>query len=115
MPLNDRKGILSQIRNPLGFFALALLIIEGSLGAVTIGMTSGHKFYTVLIMAFLFLCVVASVVFITIHKPKHLYEQIASSLEATKEIREFMNSKGFADVVHDLTCKKCTNFIKTEQ
>ena len=32
-----------------------------------------------------------------------------------EEMREFMNSKGFADVVRDLTCEKCTNFTTTEQ
>jgi hypothetical protein len=114
MKKTGRKGILGQIRNPLVFFALSLLIIEGIIGIVATKseMSANYQFYTVVIMAFLFLCVVASVVFITIRWPKHLYEDIASSLGNVQEMHEFINSKGFADVVHDLTCGRCTNFTK---
>nr|VFK05337.1 MAG: hypothetical protein BECKH772B_GA0070898_105703 [Candidatus Kentron sp. H]VFK05961.1 MAG: hypothetical protein BECKH772A_GA0070896_106033 [Candidatus Kentron sp. H]VFK09037.1 MAG: hypothetical protein BECKH772C_GA0070978_105723 [Candidatus Kentron sp. H] len=50
MPLDDRKGILDQIRNPLGFFALALLIIEGSIFgvlAMECEMNAQYQFYTI--------------------------------------------------------------------
>lgn len=112
MPEATRKGVLGQIRNPLVFFALALLIIEGIIGVVTINseMTAKYQFFTFLLMAFLFLSVVASVVYITIRWPKHLYEDINSSLGTVKEIQEFISSAGFADVVHDLTCGKCENY-----
>ena len=112
MPGRDIKGILGQIRNPLVFFALALLVIEGIIGVVAtkLEMPPQHQFYTVLLMAFLFLCVVGSVVLITIKWPAHLYEQMSEKLDAVQEIREFMDSEGFADVVRDLTCNTCENY-----
>ena len=109
MPSGNRKGLLGQIRNPLVFFALALIIIEGIIGIVASKsqMTGQYQFFTILLMAFLFLCVVASVVLITIRWPKHLYEQIAESIDTVNEMQDFINSEGFADVVKDITCSSC--------
>ena len=108
----ERKSVLAQIRNPLVFFALALLVIESiiSLVATFSQITAQQQFYTVLLMAFLFLCVVVLVALITIRWPKHLYEQIAEDLDTLKQIEEFMNSAGLADVVRDLTIGTCTNY-----
>lgn len=36
-PSKDRLSLVTQIATPLGFFVLALLIIEGTLGIVLIG------------------------------------------------------------------------------
>ena len=60
-------GILGQVRNPLIFFSLALLVIEGIFAAVAIysQMTGGYQFITFCIMAILFLVVVGTVAWIT--------------------------------------------------
>lgn len=43
----NRSGMLAQVRNPLIFFALALLIIEGIIGLVVTNsqITAAHQFY----------------------------------------------------------------------
>jgi len=102
--IKDRQGILSQIRNPLIFFALALLVIEGIIGGVVAmsKMTAGYQFCAVCIMAFLFLVVVIAVILITIKWPGHLYEEIVRELETAKNLRKFVNSQGFQDVIRDV-------------
>ena len=99
-----RKGVLAQISNPLVFFGLALLIIEGIIGAVTgfSKMTGDQQFYCIIIMAVLFFIVVVIVAFITIKWPSHLYEQIAEQVKTTKQIKEFLESTAFKDIVEEI-------------
>ena len=101
---STRKHVLSEIRNPLVFFALALLIVEAIFGIVIIKATLPHLdiFIAVTIMAFLFLVVVVSVVVITIKWPSHLYEEISRDLQDTKAIKKFLDSDGFRDIIEDI-------------
>ena len=103
MPDESKRGVLRQVRNPLVFFALALLVIEGIIGAVVAasGMTGGYKFASVCLMAFLFLVVVVAVIIITIRWPENLYESIAEQRETIQQITEFINSPGFRDSIED--------------
>lgn len=74
---NNRAEILGQVRNPLIFFALALLVIEGSittLVATSSKLSSQDEFRAVEIMAGLFVMVVGIVAWITYRVPSHLYE-----------------------------------------
>jgi len=73
----DNKGrasLVSVITTPLGFFALALLIVEGFLGITVVGsgFTSGEKFWGMIVGAFLFLCVVVIVTILVWKQPQHL-------------------------------------------
>lgn len=108
MSENPRARFLEQVRNPLVFFALALLIIEGVIGIVvaTSNMSGELQFYSICVMAFLFFVVVIAVIVITIKWPRHLYEDIARQLEATsettKQIKEFINSPAFRDTIEDV-------------
>ena len=96
----DRVSILEQIRNPLVFSALALLIIEGALGIVVgvSGLESQYKFYTICIMAGLFLIVFIAVMIITFMRPTHLYEDISKDLE---HLKAFVKSSGLEDLIED--------------
>lgn len=100
----NKRGILSQIRNPLIFFALALLIIEGIIGLVIAKskMTGEYQFYAVGLMAFLFLVVVIAVTVITIRWPRHLYEEVIHELEVTRYLQEFIDTRGLRDVMEDI-------------
>ncbi|MEW5767213.1 MAG: hypothetical protein AB1797_06240 [bacterium] len=83
---------------------MALLIIEGIIGLVIAKskMTGEYQFYAVCIMAFLFLVVVIAVTVITIRWPRHLYEEIIHELEVTRYLQEFINTRGFRDVMEDI-------------
>ena len=100
----NRAEILGQVRNPLIFFALALLVIEGVIGVVvaTSKMTGEYQFYSVCLMTFLFLVVVIAVVTITIKWPRHLYEEVVDELQISRYLREFINSTGFKDAIEDV-------------
>ena len=104
----DRVAILGQIRNPLIFFSLALLLIEGIIGLVVTksGLTEILTFVSICIMAFLFLVVVAIVSWITIKWPRHLYEEVVQELETTRSIKEYIESPAFTDTIEDIIFKK---------
>jgi len=95
-----KRGVLNQIKNPLIFFGLALLVIESIIGVTVAasGMSDNQKFYSVLVMAGLFLAVIlTNSGNLTIKWPTHLYEQIAKQTETTKEIETFLNSTAFRE------------------
>ena len=105
--MSDKRtkgGILGQVRNPLIFFALALLVIEGIIGIVVARseMTGEYEFYSVCLMAFLFLVVVIAVAVITIKWPRHLYEEVVEELQISRSLSEFINSTGFRDAIEDI-------------
>ena len=104
--------ILGQVRNPLVFFTLALLLIEGIIGMVVTKstLTETHTFYSICIMAGLFLIVVGVVAWITIKWPKHLYEEIVQGIETSKDLKEFIESTSFRDTIEDIL----TQTVKSE-
>lgn len=111
----DRKGVLGQIRNPLVFFALALLLIEAIIGAVVAAskMTGDQQFYSVIIMAFLFFSVLGAVAIITIKWPTHLYEEITLikqkidiQTETTRNFEQLINSNVLRDIVEEIVQNK---------
>jgi len=105
MAEGERRGaVLGAVKNPLLFFSLALLMIEGIIGVVVAlsKMTGEYQFVSVCVMAFLFLGVVLIVAYITIKWPRHLYEEIAKELETTRKLKEFVNSPAFGEVLEDM-------------
>lgn len=92
----NRSEVLAQVKNPLIFFALALLVIEAVLGIVIVNseMTPAHQFYAFLIMATLFAIVVGLVAVITIWRPSHLYHDVA-------ELKEIIDSAAFSDTIEE--------------
>lgn len=71
---NERKNIISVITNPLGFFALSLLIVEGFLGIVLIFSKSLENpyFWGMVIGAILFFLVVIGAWLLVWFKPRNL-------------------------------------------
>jgi len=100
----SRESILGTIKNPLVFFALALLIIEGIFGIVVTQskMTGNQQFDCVVLMAGLFLIVVGSVAWITIRWPTHLYESISQITRDVDALKSFVESPAFKDAVVDI-------------
>lgn len=75
MSTNEKKvGIVQAITSPLGFFALALLIVEAFLSTVLIfsNLDSDSKFWGMLIGAALFVVVIVFVFLLVWFKPKYL-------------------------------------------
>lgn len=70
----DRPKILGQIQTPLGFYVLALLIIESTRGMVLTfaGFDQYYKWYGFLLMIAVFIAVVLVVSGLTIFNPKNL-------------------------------------------
>ena len=103
-PKTSKSSVLHEVRNPLVFFALALLVIEGIMGAVIsfAKLTPGLTFAAFCIMAFLFLVVVGVVAFITIYWPHHLYEQVRRDLRSARETNEFVKSPAFREIVQGM-------------
>lgn len=102
----NRVDILGQIKNPLVFFGLALLIIEGIFGLVVVQskLDACLQFWALVIMAILFLCVVGVVAFFTHSKPENLYETIQElkkkqedALKRQEEIDAILQSTALHD------------------
>ena len=89
--------ILGQVRSPLGFFTLALLIVEVSIGG-TIAVTdleSFHKLIALGVMAGLFLVVVGVAAWITFSRPRNLQEDVTT-------LQEILTSAGLKDAIEDV-------------
>ncbi len=91
---------IKSVRNPLGFYAFAVLIIYASMTIVltTTNLDSSQIFIAFILMAILFFLILVSVTLITILWPKHLYENIAKDVE---ELRLF-SGKAFVDAVKEI-------------
>lgn len=105
---NHKFAVLGQVRNPLIFFALALLLIEGIIGLVVTNanMIEVHTFFSVCIMAVPFLVVVGVVTLITIKWPRHLYEEIVQEIQMTRAIKEYIDSTAFRDSIEDIVFQR---------
>lgn len=72
----ERSSIIQTVNNPLGFFALALLIVEGFLGIILVFAKNPNPekmdFWGMIIGAILFLLVVIAVTILTWFKPDSL-------------------------------------------
>ena len=112
--LKDKKGIIEQVKNPLKFFALALTIIEVVIGIIAVKAEMGktYRFLLVLLMILIFLIVISAVGLIVIKWPQNLYENIAETVKNTEQIKEFVDSKAFEDVVKNITLDKCKNYLE---
>jgi prepilin-type processing-associated H-X9-DG protein len=67
------------VRNPLTFFALALLVVESTWGSVLVsaGLTPDQKLHVIDRMALLFALVIVVVAAITFFRPSHLFQATA--------------------------------------
>lgn len=73
-----RAEVLDTIKNPLIFYALALLIVESSLSVVLFSgkLQGDQNFWAVIIMASLFVFVVLIVTFLTYYVPANLMAKL---------------------------------------
>ncbi len=103
-PIREYRGILGQVTNPLVFFALALLVIEGIIGFTVVNskLDAAQQFVVVLIMAGLFLAVVLVVAFITVKYPLNLMDKVDESLGRNEQMEKFLESDIFIDTVADI-------------
>lgn len=74
--MEKRDSIISVITNPLGFFALSLLIVEGFLTVIIVGSGKDFPQWAKVVGMFLtsisFFLVVGLVTLLVWYKPKHL-------------------------------------------
>ncbi len=95
MAKENWASLLAVVRNPLAFFALALLVIEGVIGTIAaMKLTDEALLWALVIMAVLFLVLVVLVAVITFWRPGHLLNQVDA-------LTEFIGSDGFHDAVED--------------
>lgn len=105
----SRTSLLKQVRNPLTFFALALLVIEGVIGTfAAIGLREDQRFYALCLMAALFVIVVGLVAWITFWRPQNLYDDVA-------ELKEVVKGEGFRDVIEDVIIRRIKPECRIEQ
>lgn len=79
--------MLSAVTRPLGFFVLALLIVEAFLGTVLVGsdLSPDHKYIGMWVGVALFVFVVALVAFFVWKKPRHLmFDQLGHLVDSGK-------------------------------
>ena len=84
----DRKNIINVITSPLGFFALALMIVEGFLGIILIFSKEQDlkfNFWGMIIGALLFIIVVVLVWIMVWGRPGNLTLEGKHHLEIEKE------------------------------
>lgn len=96
-------GVARAIRAPLGFFVLALLIVEAFLGSVLVGsdLTPEKKFYAVWIGVGMFLLVIVIVSILVWFKPRNLmFDQYGHLVDSGRIAPYGDNGKemGFEDV-----------------
>ena len=95
MSSENRASLLAVVRNPLAFFALALLVIEGAIGTIAaMKLTDEALLWAFVVMALLFLVLVSMVAAITFWRPSHLLKQV-------DELSSIVDSGGFSDAVED--------------
>ncbi len=89
--------ILRGVSSPLKFFALALLIVESSIGVITVTneLDSLHRLIAIGMMVFVFLVVVGLVAWITFSRPDNLQKDVTT-------LQDILTSAGFKDAVEDL-------------
>lgn len=83
--INKRRAeVLDTIKNPLIFYALALLIVESSLSVVLFSgkLQGDQNFWAVIIMAALFVFVVLIVTFLTYYVPANLMAKLDGLVRA---------------------------------
>lgn len=82
------KGIIAAISMPLGFFVLALLVVESFMGAVLIfsDLAPDHKFWGMLCGVGMFVLVVWVVRDLVIRCPKNLMYDAESHLKDRPEV-----------------------------
>ena len=80
----SRAEVLDTIKNPLIFYALALLIVEGSLSVVLFSgkLQGDQNFWAVIMMASLFVLVVLIVTFLTYYAPANLMARLEGVVRA---------------------------------
>lgn len=96
-------AIIEQVKTPLGFFALALLVIEAIFGATVVfsNMTSLQQFVSLLIMAFLFVVVLVAVIVLTIVWPTHLLNQLDQTTELTRKLDSWVTGSALSDKIDE--------------
>ena len=94
-------AIIEAVKNPLGFFALAVLICEAilTIGIAASGLEEIHKFILYCGLVALLFVLVGAVTFLTVNYPRHLNPEMAKALEKAEEFEEYVESKVFRDVV----------------
>lgn len=68
-----RVDLINAIRTPLGFFALALLIVEGVFGAIALSTQGTERTVSMVIMVIGVFVIVAVVAFFAYHRPEALF------------------------------------------
>ena len=98
---DTRSGVLAAITNPLGFFGLTMLIIEGILGLVvgTSKMTGDQQFIAFFVLVGLCVLVIGLVTVMAIVWPRSLLAKVTADLEQGRAAAQFVRSPGFKDVV----------------
>lgn len=95
-------GIVSSVKSPLGFFALAALTgntIFGSLLVATGDVKEPHAFVLALIVLGFFFFVTLTVAYITIKMPGNWYPEIQVLKEKSRQLDDFISSGAFAGAV----------------
>ena len=88
--------VLGVVGSPLQFFALALLVVDGMIGAIAaFGLEGDQRFYGLLVAAGLFLAGVGVVGFITYTRPGNLQQKV-------EELEDIISSKGFTDAIEEI-------------
>jgi uncharacterized OsmC-like protein len=87
------ERLLGKVKNPLGFFVLALLVC---FVVMLTAIVAGWPFLAGAMTA-LMICDILVVAAITLRAPDNFYEELRDA----KSVKEFINSKGFRDVVED--------------
>lgn len=111
--MDKRDSIINVVTSPLGFFALALLIIEGFLAIVVIGagssLADNAKLWGMFIAAGAFLVVVSIVALMVWKIPNHLTYRGSDWMEDAKL------KKNWADQGEPLTKPQLEKLEQTEQ
>jgi heme A synthase len=104
--MNDKThwaAIIEQVKNPLGFFSLSLLVIEAVFGAVVVFSKMGqdYQYRAFLIMTGLFIAIVLIVTLLSIIFPKHLWEQLNRTSAETERLASILESTAFSDKIDE--------------
>ncbi len=83
---------------------MSLYILPNS--AVVQKLSEIHQFYVIVGIVVLLFVTLAVVALLTFFRPRHLSAEMAKALEKSEQLREFVESKAFADLVLDIVEQK---------
>ncbi len=102
-----RWKVIEAVKNPLQFFALFVIVVEGVLALFAgLGLPEDKRWSAFLVLVGVMVLALVIVVILVVFWPKNLMGELESELERSRAVQEFIGGPGFEDVVAEIARKE---------